>query len=240
MTTVAEPASSNRKTRPYRAVTAARGLLWGMTGAALAACTRNRPTSSPAPSGSTIVAADTAERAAPPPNGARSAATLSQAVTNDGVGPITASTAAQALEGLFPGLVATVEHHEAEDHSYDITSFATGERIQVLDVVVDNTLGSNHVFRVDVYGSSFVTNDGIHVGSTVADFVAKDEAVTCRREAYTSNPENFTTALFCTSPRLPNLAFYLDDAVPPTANGKVPLAKVAALKFVRIIWKNPK
>ena len=53
-------------------------------------------------------------------------------------------------------------------------------------------------------------------------------------------PEHFEHALYCESQRLPNLAFYLDDKALPGNDGKVVLAKVAAMKLTRIIWKNPK
>jgi hypothetical protein len=171
--------------------------------------------------------------AAPPP------ATFSQTITADGVGPITADTEVASLKSLFPGLKVDVQHEEGEDHSSDTYVFTAGTS-HAFDVVVDNFRSSIRVFRVDVWNGLFATKDNIRVGSTVADFVAKDDTLVCKRETYEPNTEHFDHALLCETAKLPNLAFYLDDKALPGSDGKVLLARVAPLKFVRIIWKNPK
>lgn len=185
----------------------------------------------PSPGDAAIV--KPAPDAAPPP------ATFNQTITADGVGPITYDTAPDKLKDAFPGLKLDVEHDEGEDHSFD-TYVATAGTSHAFDVVFDKFLSTKQPFRVDVWSGLFATKDNIRVGSTVADWLAKDDSITCRRESYDPNPEHFEHALFCESQKLPNLRFYLDDKALPGSDGKVVLAKVAQMKFVRIIWKNPK
>jgi hypothetical protein len=175
------------------------------------------------------VAAD----AAPPP------ATFEQAITSDGVGPINGDTDPAKLRDLFPGMKLDVQHDEGEDHSLDTYVLSAGTS-HAADIIVDNFHSKVRVFRVDVWSSLFATKDNIRVGSSVQDFLAKDDSITCKRESYAPNPEHFEHALYCESQRLPNLAFYLDDKALPGSDGKVVLAKVAAMKLTRIIWKNPK
>jgi hypothetical protein len=171
--------------------------------------------------------------AAPPP------ATFNQTITTDGVGPVTYDSAPDKLEAAFPGLKLDVQHDEGEDHSIDTYAFSAGTS-HAFDVVVDKFLSSKQPFRVDVWSGLFATKDNIRVGSTVADWLAKDDSINCRRESYGPNAEKFEHALFCESLKLPNLRFYLDDKALPGNDGKVVLAKVAPMKFVRIIWKNPR
>jgi len=171
--------------------------------------------------------------AAPPP------ATFDQVITSDGVGPINGDTDVARLKDLFPGMKLDVNHDEGEDHSLDTYALSAGTS-HAADIIVDNFHSSVRVFRVDVWSSLFATKDNIRVGSTVQDFLAKDDSISCKRESYAPNPEHFEHALYCESQRLPNLAFYLDDKALPGSDGKVVLAKVAPMKVVRIIWKNPK
>ena len=139
---------------------------------------------------------------------------------------------------MFPGLDTKVDHVVAEDHSSDTTAFYAHDA-HVFDVVVDNMRDEKHVFRVDIFGGMLATHDGIRVGSTVAEFLAKDNSLTCQRRTYTDNAEGFDHALYCETAKLPNLTFYLDDKALPGSDGKVIVAKVAAFKFNRIIWLNP-
>ena len=166
-------------------------------------------------------------------------ATFNQTITSDGVGPLTYDTPPEKLKDLFPGLAVKVEHDEGEDHSFDTYDFTAGTS-HAFDVVVDNFLSTKQAFRADVWSSLFATKDNIRIGSTVADWHAKDDSITCRRESYDPNAENFEHALFCESPKLANVRFYLDDKALPGTDGKVAIAKVAQMKFVRIIWKNPR
>lgn len=187
------------------------------------------PVAAPADAATVQPAAD----AAPPP------ATFNQTITGDGIGPLTFDTPPEKLKDLFPGLAVNVEHDEGEDHSFDTYVFTAGTS-HAFDVVVDNFLSSKQAFRADVWSGLFATKDNIRVGSTVADWLAKDDSIACRRESYDPNPEHFEHALFCESTKLPNLRFYLDDKALPGSDGKVVIAKVAQMKFVRIIWKNPR
>lgn len=187
----------------------------------------------PPPPPADAAIAKPAPDAAPPP------ATFDQKLTADGVGPITYDTPPDKLKDLFPGLTVNVQHDEGEDHSIDTYAFTAGTS-HAFDVVIDKFLSTKQPFRVDVWSGLFATHDNIRVGSTVADWLAKDDSISCRRESYGPNAENFEHALFCESGKLANLRFYLDDKALPGSDGKVVIAKVAQMKFVRIIWKNPK
>jgi hypothetical protein len=213
-----------------------------ITLAAVAACKSDKPapTTGSGSSAPPPVAADAAAKPVGPPiDAAPPPATFNQQLTPDGVGPLTADTDIATLEKIFPGLTIKVEHDEGEDHSSDRYEVSAGTS-HAFDVVVDNFLDKAHAFRVDVWTGLFATKDNIRVGSTVAELLAKDDSIQCKRESYAPNAEHFEHALFCESQRLPNLAFYLDDKALPGTDGKVVLAKVAQMKFVRIIWKNPK
>ncbi|HET9993069.1 MAG TPA: hypothetical protein VFQ65_31255, partial [Kofleriaceae bacterium] len=166
-------------------------------------------------------------------------ATFDQVITPDGVGPVNGDTDVAKLKDLFPGMKLDVQHDEGEDHSLDTYVLSAGTS-HAADVIVDNYRSKVRVFRVDVWSSLFATKDNIRVGSSVQDFLAKDDSISCKRESYAPNPEHFEHALYCESQRLPNLAFYLDDKALPGSDGKVVLAKVAPMKFVRIIWKSSK
>ncbi|MEO8552412.1 MAG: hypothetical protein ABI678_20685 [Kofleriaceae bacterium] len=209
---------------------------------ALVACKGDKPAPTTG-SGSNALPPVAADAAPPPPRPAIDAApppaTFNQQLTPDGVGPLTADTDVATLEKIFPGLTVKVEHDEGEDHSIDHHAFSAGTS-HAFDVVVDNYLDKTHAFRVDVWTGLFATRDNIRVGSTVAELLAKDDSIACKRESYEPNAEHFEHALFCESQRLPNLAFYLDDKALPGTDGKVVLAKLAQMKFIRIIWKNPK
>jgi hypothetical protein len=169
---------------------------------------------------------------APPPS------TFDQSIRSDGVGPIKSDTDPATIVPLFPGLDSNVAYVEAEDHASATTSFST-HGVHVLDVVVDKMRDEKHVFRVDIFGGMLATHDGIRVGSTVAEFLAKDDSIACQRRTYTDNPEGFDHALYCETAKLPNLTFYLDDKALPGSDGKVIIAKLAQMKFTRIIWLNP-
>lgn len=187
----------------------------------------------PPPPADAVAAKPAPADAAPPP------ATFDQVITPDGVGPINGDTDPAKLKDLFPGMKLDVQHDEGEDHSLDTYALSAGTS-HAADIIVDNFHSKVRVFRVDVWSSLFATKDNIRVGSSVQDLLAKDDSITCKRESYAPNPEHFEHALYCESQRLPNLAFYLDDKALPGSDGKVVLAKVATMKFVRIIWKNPK
>lgn len=212
-----------------------------ITFAALAACKSNKsaPSSGSGSSTPPPVVADAPPAPKPVVDAAPPPATFNQQLTSDGVGPLTADTDISTLEKIFPGLTVKVEHDEGEDHSIDHYAVSAGTS-HAFDVVVDNFLDKTHAFRVDVWTGLFATKDNIRIGSTVAELLAKDDSISCKRESYAPNAENFEHALFCESQRVPNLAFYLDDKALPGTDGKVVLAKVAQMKFVRIIWKNPK
>ena len=206
---------------------------------ALGACKSDKPAptaGSAAPPPPPVVA--DAKPLAPPVDAGPPPATFDQVIRSDGVGPIKSETDPTTIVPLFPGLDSKVDHVEGEDHSSDTTAYST-HGVHVFDVVVDNMRDAKHVFRVDVYGGMLVTKDGIRIGSTVADFVAKDDSLTCQRRTYSDNPEGFVHALYCETAKLPNLTFHLDDKAQPGSDGKVIIAKVAQMKFNRIIWLNP-
>lgn len=206
---------------------------------ALGACKNDKPapaTGSAAPP--PPVVADAPKPVAPPVDAAPPPATFDQSIRADGVGPIKSDTDPSTIVPMFPGLDNKVDHVVAEDHSSDATAYST-HGVHVFDVVVDNMRDEKHVFRVDVFGGMLVTHDGIRVGSTVAEFLAKDDSITCQRRTYTDNPEGFDHALYCETAKLPNLTFYLDDKALPGSDGKVIIAKLAQMKFNRIIWLNP-
>jgi uncharacterized protein DUF1131 len=176
----------------------------------------------------------------PPPTGSGSApATFAQTISSAGVGPLNASTDPKTIGSLFPGLDAKTEHNEGEDHSADTTLLSQNGTV-VLDVVVDNIRSDKDIFRIDVLGSRFATAAGIRIGSTVADFVSAYPDGSCKRETYTANAESFDKALMCEAPAVPNVAFYLDEKEFPGPDGKIAAAKIAGLKFKRIIWLSPK
>lgn len=219
---------------------------------ALAACKHEAPapprvsasaTVSPSPvdAGQTAESTTNAAReasvdAAPPTLNAN------DAIRADGVGPLSVTTDASKVSALllaaFPGAKTETKHSEGEDNAFDTTSLTIGGT-RALDVVVDDMRDRKRVFRIDVFGAMFATRDSIHVGSTVAELAAQDAAVTCQRRSYASNPEGFDHALFCDSPKLANVTFYLDHVKVPGADGAVPPAKLAGAKIVRILWRNP-
>jgi hypothetical protein len=208
---------------------------------ALGACKNDKPapaagSAAPPPP----VVADAPKPVAPPVADAPAPpATFDQSIRTDGVGPINGDTDPSTIVPMFPGLDNTVGHDEGEDHSSDTTAYST-HGVHVFDVVVDNMRDEKHVFRVDIFGGMLVTHDGIRVGSTVAELLAKDDSIKCQRRTYSDNPEGFDHALYCETAKLPNLAFYLDDKALPGSDGKVIIAKLAHLKFNRIIWLNPR
>jgi hypothetical protein len=207
---------------------------------ALGACKNDKPapaagSAAPPPP----VVADAPKPVAPPvADGAAVLATFDQSIRSDGVGPIKSDSAPSTIVPMFPGLDSNVDHQEGEDHSSDTTSFST-HGVHVLDVVVDNMRDDKHVFRVDIFGGMLATHDGIRIGSTVADLLAKDDSIACQRRTYSNNPEGFDHALYCETAKLPNVTFYLDDKALPGSDGKVIVAKLAQMKFTRIIWLNP-
>jgi hypothetical protein len=205
----------------------------------LGACKSDKP---PPAAGSAAppppVVADAPKPVAPPVDAAPPPATFDQSIRSDGVGPIKSDTDPSTMVPMFPGLESKVDHVEAEDHSSDTTSFST-HGVHVFDVVVDNMRDPKHVFRVDIFGGMLATHDGIRVGSTVADLLAKDDGITCNRRTFSNNPEGFDHALYCDTAKLPNLTFYVDDKKLPGSDGKVIIAKLAQMKFTRIIWLNP-
>jgi hypothetical protein len=207
---------------------------------AIVACKNDKPAATAgSASGATPPPPADAAIARPPIDAAPPPATFEQVITPDGVGPVNGDTDPAKLEALFPGMKLEVKHDEGEDHSLDTYVLSAGAS-HAADIIVDNFHSKVRVFRVDVWSSLFATKDNIRVGSSVQDFLAKDDSITCKRESYAPNPEHFEHALYCESQRLANLAFYLDDKALPGSDGKVVLAKVAPMKFVRIIWKNSK
>jgi hypothetical protein len=182
--------------------------------------------------------AGSATTAPPPAADASTVATFKQTITSGGVGPVTDKTDPASVAMLFPGLDSVTTHDVAEDHNFDTVTFSQSGTV-VLDVVITNMNRAPQIFRVDVYGSRFATMAGIRIGSTVGDLVAKDPNVECRRETYDPNPEHFDKALFCESPALQNVRFYLDWDALQGPNGKVIVSKLAALPFKRIIWMPP-
>jgi hypothetical protein len=182
--------------------------------------------------------AGSATATTPPPADASTVATFGQTITSGGVGPVNERTDPKTVTTLFPGLDVKTAHDEAEDHNFDTITFSQNGT-PVLDVVITNMAVKPQIFRVDVLGSRFATMAGIRIGSTVADFVAKDPNAECRRETYDPNPEHFDKALFCESPALQNLRFYLDWDALTGPNGKVVVSKLAALPFKRILWMPP-
>jgi hypothetical protein len=207
---------------------------------ALGACKNDKPAptaGSAAPPPPPVVA-DAPKPVPPPVDAAPVQATFDQSIRSDGVGPIKSDTDPATIVPLFPGLDSNVDYVEAEDHASATTSFST-HGVHVFDVVVDKMRDEKHVFRVDIFGGMLATHDGIRVGSTVAEFLAKDDSIACQRRNYTDNPEGFDHALYCETAKLPSLTFYLDDKALPGSDGKVIVAKVAQMKFTRIIWLNP-
>jgi len=207
---------------------------------ALGACKNDKPApaaGSAAPPPPPVVV-DAPKPVAPPVDAAAVLATFDQSIRADGVGPIKSDTDPSTIVPMFPGLDSTVDHVEAEDHASDTTAFST-HGVHVFDVVVDKMRDEKRVFRVDIFGGMLATHDGIRVGSTVADLLAKDDGIACQRRTYSNNPEGFDHAMYCETAKLPNVTFYLDDKALPGSDGKVIVAKLAQMKFTRIIWLNP-
>jgi hypothetical protein len=183
--------------------------------------------------------------ATPPPTTAAGgdaspAASPSVLITPGGVGPLNAATDPRAIAALFPGMIAKTEHAEAEDYSYDDT--AISDRAgggPELHVIVDRMRDERSIFRVDVVGPRFATAKDIRVGSSVGELAAAYPDASCTRATYSENPEGFDRALFCESKSLPNLWFHLDPDALKGPDGKVAIAKLAALKLNRILWRRP-
>ena len=164
------------------------------------------------------------------PADAEPAAAFSQAITSDGIGPINASTDPAAVASLFPGLTAKVEHAEASGRSIDTTSLAWPSGVTIAQLVVDNI--RNEV-RADAVAANFATAKGVRVGSTITELVTAYPDTECRRETV---PETSTQALYCTAVSLPNIQFHLDPAALTGTDGKVPAARLQAMKLTRIRW----
>ena len=193
----------------------------------------------PSPTGSATTPPPPPQPAAPatPPAPAPPAASFTQNITADGIGPVTTASDPKAIASLFPGLEAKTEHADREGHSIDETVLSLPGGPPVLHVVVDNMLSDTQVSRVDAVGSMFATSGGIRVGSTVADLVAKFPDAECKRETYTRNAENIGSALFCETASLAHVSFHLDPAALEGSDGKVLAARIASLKLTRITWR---
>ena len=147
----------------------------------------------------------------------------------------------KTVASLFPGMIAKTEHDEGEDYSSDDTVISNPDGGgPVLHVVVDNVRDDKAIFRVDVVGAMCATRQGIRVGSSVGEFAAAYPDAWCARATYTPNREGFNEALYCKSASLRNLTFHLDPKALSVPDGKVAIAKLAALKFNRILWLRPR
>src|SRR5690242_16661910 len=131
-------------------------------GLALAACKSNEaPKPAPAPT-----AAEAIDAAPPAP------AIGDTTIRRDGVGPITAHTAAtvDGLAPLFPGVEVVPMANRGDAAEINDTP-----RIEVGDqLIVPTAKGATTVSDVEVIAPGFATAAKVHVGSTVAELAAAE------------------------------------------------------------------
>ncbi|MFT3692749.1 MAG: hypothetical protein QM831_06390 [Kofleriaceae bacterium] len=192
-------------------------------------------------SGSSVAPPDATPKvtidAAPPP------ATFDMFIRNDGVGPITSGTDPKTLESIFPGTKVDDKHWEGEATLTD-TYTVSNNGTNLVEALLDHNADETKFLYVTVVSSAFVTKEGVRIGTTVADFIAKGGG-DCKRVSYhTGDNENlpeYTHTFECTASAYPNVKFMLDETKPSNQgeDGKVIAAKIQAEKIVRIVWFNP-
>jgi hypothetical protein len=166
---------------------------------------------------------------------APNAATL---ISADGVGPITATTDPAQLATIFPSPDWSIDTEKPgpEANTFNKYSVAQGSKIKLF-VLADTSIDAKVPARVDIVSPTFVTAKGIKVTNTVGEVQTAYPDLGCKSMKYGSNPEGLEQVVFCASPSLPNIQFWIDPNKIKEKEGAIIPQKISSNTFIKIVWR---